>query len=157
MDTGRPAKPHPSLLLPPLRELCSHAQGILPSCAALSADGSSVSAEAFRVDKWIGQRPVCISNTPRDAALLKSLATRIIKSRLSPLCGCYPPALGRHLGAPGRCRGIWVMAAPPWCLAFQLRLLGSGAVGRKLQSAATPWRRGARQWGGQPGAFCGRK
>lgn len=49
------------------------------------------------------------------------------------------------------------MAVQPWCLAFQLWLLGSWVVGRKLQSGATLWQRGAQQQGDYPGMIRGRE
>ena len=139
---------------------CSWAQGILPSCAALPPDGSSVSPEPFHIDGWIGWYQLCISICPLNAAFLKS-ATRIGKSPSLAFGWMLTPALCWYLVPRGPLLG-WggifpVMAVQPWCLAFQLWLLGSWVVGRKLQSGATLWQRGAKQQGDYPGMIRGRE
>lgn len=79
----------PFLLLLPLLttwvKLCSQAQGLLPGCTALPANGFSISPKPFWIDDYIGWDQVCISISRLDVALFKSLASRTGDS-ISPPC-----------------------------------------------------------------------
>lgn len=108
MDIAYPVNLWSLLLLPPLTmwvKLCSQAQGLLPGCTALPANGFSISPKPFWIDDYIGWDQVCISISRLDVALFKSLPFRTGDS-ISPLVWILHPARSQRLWTPCLCGGF---------------------------------------------------